>query len=107
MFSYEVRIAVNPEKTDEFLQFCHSAANSFKQEKGYLALRVYRDSDPAHNYILVSQWESEESMEHHFKGDAFSLLKGAAIVLGQNFKLKVGEPASTHYSRWEKLDLYG
>lgn len=105
LFSYEVRIAVNPEKTGEFLEFCHSAANRFKQEKGYLALGIYRDSDHARKYILVSQWESEEAMEHHLRGDTFSLLKGGAIVLGQNFTLKIGEPGSKDYSRWKRLNL--
>ncbi len=106
LFSYEVRIAVNPEKTGEFLEFCHSAANRFKQEKGYLALGIYRDSDHARNYILVSQWESEEAMEHHLRGDTFSLLKGGAIVLGRHFTLKIVEPASKDYSRWERLNLH-
>ena len=105
LFSYEVRIAVNPEKTGEFLEFCHSAANRFKQEKGYLALGIYRDSDHARNYILVSQWESEESMEQHLRGDTFSLLKGGAIVLGQNFKLILGETTKKDHSRWERLNL--
>ena len=106
LFSYEVHIAVNPEKNGEFLELCQSAANRFKQEKGYLALRIYRDSDHGHNYILVSQWESDEAMEHHLRGDTFSLVKGGAIVLGQKFTLKIGEPASKDYSRWERLNLH-
>ena len=105
LFTYEVSFTVKEEKIGEFLEFCHSIASSFKQEKGYLALRIYRHCDHVHNFILVSQWESEESMEHHLNGDTFSLLKGGAIVLGQNFKLKIGETATTDSSKWKWVKM--
>ncbi|MFW2367769.1 MAG: putative quinol monooxygenase [Desulforhopalus sp.] len=105
MLSYRVEIAVNPKKTGEFLEFCHYIANEFRHENGYRALQIYQGRYHAYNYILRTEWESEESMENHLGGDKFSLLKGGAIVLGQNFKLILGEAAITDHAKWKRLSL--
>ena len=105
MVSYKVEIAINPKKTGEFLEFCHYIANEFRHERGYLALQLYQNRDQGYNYVLRTEWESEDSMENHLGGDKFSLLKGGAIVLGQNFKLILGEPEKTDHSQWKRLNL--
>ena len=105
MGAYEVRITVDNEKIGEFLDFCHSVANKFRHEKGYRALQVFRDREDSDTFILLSEWESEKSMEDHWRGENFSLLRGGAIVLGQNFKLIVGEALTIDSSRWQRLNL--
>ena len=105
LVSYKVKIAVAVEKIGEFLDFCHSIANEFRHEKGYRVLQVYRDREDSDTFILISEWESEKSMEDHLRGETFSLLKGGAIVLGQNFKLIIGEAVTIDNSRWQRLNL--
>jgi quinol monooxygenase YgiN len=105
LFTYKVEIAVNPKKTGEFLEFCQYIANEFRYENGYRALELYQGRDNSYNYALYAEWESEESIENHLAGDKFSLLKGGAIVLGQNFKLILGEAAITDQSQWKRLSL--
>jgi quinol monooxygenase YgiN len=105
LISYKVEIAITPQKTGEFLEFCHFIANEFRDEMGYRTLQLYRGRDHAYDYVLLCEWESEESMENHLRGDNFSLLKGGAIVLGHNFKLIVGESARTDHSRWKRVVL--
>lgn len=106
MFTYKVEIAVNPKKTGEFLEFFLSIANEIKGDNGYRSLQLYMHRDHAYNYALLSDWESEESMENHLRGDNFSLLKGGAIVLGQNFNVIIGESATIDHSRWKKMNLH-
>lgn len=105
MFSYEVRIVVNKKNIGEFIQYCQSISKEFRKEKGHRALDIYQDTDQSNIYVLVSEWESQESMDQHLSGNTFSLLKGAAIVLGQNFKLRVGETKEKNYSQWKRLTL--
>ena len=105
MFSYEVRIVVNENKIGEFIQYCHSISNEFRNEKGYRALDIYQDTDQSNIYVLVSEWESQESMDQHLSGNNFSLLKGAALVLGQNFELRVVETKEKNYSHRKRLTL--
>ena len=105
MFSYKMEITVTPLKIGEFMDFCHSIANELRHEKGYRTLHLYQNTDDTQNYVLFSEWESKQSMENHLRGDRFSLLKGAAIVLGKSFKLKIGEALIADYSNWTKLDL--
>lgn len=105
MFSYSIELEVKTEKLGEFIGFCVSISYEFQKEEGYNSLSVYRNRENTTSYYLVSEWDSETSMQNHLRGDNFSLLKGGTIVLGSNFKLKTKEIPETDYVQWEKMNL--
>lgn len=103
--SYRVKVSVDTNKNSEFTEFCHSIYNEFRKEIGFRNLNIYRDLGHSNIYVMVCEWDSQETMENHLRGDGFSLLKGGAIVLGKNFKLTVHETTTTEYLQWKRLKL--
>lgn len=103
--TYQVRVAVDAYKNSEFIEFCHSIFDEFRKEIGFRNLNIYQDVERSNIYVMVCEWESQETRENHLRGDGFSLLKGGAIVLGKNFKLIIDETTTTEYSQWKRLKL--
>ena len=46
-------------------------------------------------YLVVGDWETSQSMEKHFQAQDFSLLIGAARVLGETFTINIAEVSKT------------
>lgn len=95
MFSYQLRIEIKEDKIDEFIEFLSSFRERLREEEGCLSLNLYRDIEDANNYGVISEWKTKEDMEKHFKRKQFSLLVGAAKVLGEHYELKIGETIET------------
>ena len=107
MFSCQVRIEIKEDKIDEFIEFLFSFGERLRKEEGCLSLNLYRDIEKENNYAVISEWKTREDMEKHFKRKQFSLLVGAAKVLGEHYELKIGETLETGNSKLarEKITL--
>ena len=107
MFSYQVRVEIKEDKIIEFVEFLSTIREDFRKEKGCLSLNLYRDIEKENNYGVISEWKSREAMDKHFKRTQFSLLVGAARVLGENYELKIGQIFETGNSQLarEKIRL--
>ena len=108
MFSYQVRIEIKEDKNDEFVEFLSSFRERLRKEEGCMSLNLYRDIEDSNNYGLISEWKTLNDMEKHFKRKQFSLLVGAAKVLGEHYELKIGETFETGNSQLarEKITLH-
>jgi quinol monooxygenase YgiN len=88
---YQIKIVVKQYKTDEFVESMRSFSHKIRKEKGCLGYSVYRDSEKENTYSVVGEWRTRTAMEKHFKTQNFEVLIGAARVLGETFKLNIGE----------------
>jgi quinol monooxygenase YgiN len=107
LFSYQLRIELKKSNINEFVEFLASISDELRKEQGCLELNLYRDIEQENNYGVVSEWNSQGSMEQHFKRKNFSLLLGAAKVLGESFEIKISETSETGDSQLarEKITL--
>jgi quinol monooxygenase YgiN len=105
--SYQIRIELEENKVDEFVEFLIPMLGEFRKEEGCQDYRMCRDMEKENIYGVTSEWLDSNSMDRHFKRKNFSLLIGAAKVLGENFELRIGETSEKGSSQLalEKIKL--
>lgn len=91
MHIYQIKIDVRQYKTYEFVKSMRSFSRRIRKQKGCHSFGVYSDSEKENTYALVGEWKTRQAMEKHFKTDEFTLLTGAAKVLGEKFEMKITE----------------
>lgn len=91
MHLYQLKLVINENKVDEFVETLHSLLSRFRYEKGCQGCNLYRDIEKMKEYIVVAEWNTRQNMEQHFKGNEFSVLIGAARVLAEKFELSINE----------------
>jgi len=74
----QIKIAIKPYKTDEFVKSMRSFTRRIRKEKGCLGYIVYRDIEKENNYSVIGSWRTRTAMEKHFKTLNFELIIGAA-----------------------------
>jgi hypothetical protein len=52
---------------------------------------LYRDLEKQNAYSDFGKWKTRQAMDGHFKREKFSVLMGAARVLGEDFEMSIGE----------------
>ena len=85
MLIYQIKIAIKPYKTDEFVKSMRSFSRKIRKEKDCLGYSVYRDQENKNTYSLVGEWQTRLVMKKHFQTQDFEVLIGAARVLGETF----------------------
>ena len=91
MFLYQLKIVVAEKKRDEFIDSLRFLSNEIREEQGCLDFSLYRDLEKKNAYSVVGKWKTRQAMEDHFKQEKFSVLMGAARVLGESFEMSIGE----------------
>jgi len=106
MYSYYLSIDIKEDKINEFVEFMTPLLGEIREGEGCLELNMHKDIENGNNYGVIAEWSDERSMELHFKKKHFSLIIGAARVLGKDFRLTINETSekgSSHLAR-EKID---
>jgi quinol monooxygenase YgiN len=83
-----IKIVVKKYKKEEFLEFVHMSQAKILRQPGCLSYDLYQDSDEDNTYRLVGEWKTASALEKHFKTREYELLLGAAMVLGDTFKME-------------------
>ena len=91
MFLYQLTLIVAEEKFDEFIESLKFLSSGIREEEGCLDFSLYRDLEKKDAYRVSGEWQTRQAMEAHFKREKFSVLIGAARVLGEDFEMSVGE----------------
>lgn len=91
MYFYQVKMVINEKNLNEFLDCLESLSAAFRKEKGYLDNSFYLDLKKENTYNLVGEWKTRKDMDKHFKDKNFSVLMGAAKVLGEKIQINIGE----------------
>ena len=91
MFSYQLKLVVAEKKLDEFIDSLRFLSSGIRKEQGCLDFSLYRDFQKKNAYRVFGEWKTRQAMESHFKQEKFSVLIGAARVLGEDFEMSIGE----------------
>ena len=94
MYFYQIKLVIKQNKFDEFVESLFFLSKEFRKKKQCQEFSFYRDFEKKDNYSVVVEWETSEAMETHFREKEFSIMIGAARVLGEKFEFKVGEEVS-------------
>ena len=91
MFSYQLKLVVAGNKLDEFVDALRFLSSKIREEGGCFDFSLYRDLEKKDAYRVLGEWKTRQGMEAHFKGEKFSLLIGAARVLGNDFEMSIAQ----------------
>ena len=91
MFLYQLKLIVAEKKFDEFIESLRHLSGGIRKEQGCLDFSLYEDLEKKDAYRVSGEWQTRQAMEAHFKREKFSVLIGAARVLGGDFEMSIGE----------------
>ena len=91
MFSYQLKLVVAENKLDELIDSLRNLSCGIREEQGCLDFSLYRDLEKNDSYRVSGEWKTRQAMEAHFRREKFSVLIGAARVLGEDFEMSIGE----------------
>jgi quinol monooxygenase YgiN len=95
MFFYQIKVVIKENKVDEFVESLRSLSIGFRKENGCLEFSMYRDTEKENTFSVIGEWKTRPAMDKHFKNKNFEVLIGAARVLGETFKIDIGETPET------------
>ena len=102
MFSYQLTLVVTEKKFNEFIESIRLLSRGIRKEQGCLDFSLYRDLEKKDAYRVTGEWKTRQAMEAHFKREKFSVLIGAARVLGEDFEMSIGETLEKGNSQFAK-----
>ena len=105
MFLYQLTLVVPEIKFDEFKESALFLSSRIREEEGCLDLSLYRDLEKNEVYRVVGEWKTRQTMEAHFKRENFSVLIGAARVLGENLKMSIDENLEKGSYRFAQMKI--
>ena len=91
MFLYQLKLVVAENKLDELIDSLRNLSSGIREEQGCLDFSLYRDLEKKNSYRVSGEWKTRQAMEAHFRREKFSVLIGAARVLGEDFEMSIGE----------------
>ena len=91
MFSYQLKLVVAENKLDELIDSLRNLSCGIREEQGCLDFSLYRYLEKKDTYRVSGEWQTRQAMEAHFRREKFSVLIGAARVLGEDFEMSIGE----------------
>ena len=108
LFLYQLTLVVSEKKFDEFIDSLRHLSSEIREEQGCLDFNLYRDLEKKDAYRVSGEWKTRQAMEAHFKREKFSVLIGAARVLGEDFEMSIGETLEkgSYQLAKEKISLH-
>ena len=91
MFLYQLKLDVQENNFDEFIDSLRHLSSEIREEQGCLDFSLYRHHAKKEVYRVLGKWKTRQAMEAHFKRDNFAVLIGAAKVLGEDFEMSIDE----------------
>ena len=91
MYWYQLKLVVPEKKFDEFVDSLRYLSSGIRKEPGCLDFNLCKDFQKKNAYRVLGEWKTRQDMEGHFKQEKFSVLIGAAKVLGEDFEMSIGE----------------
>jgi quinol monooxygenase YgiN len=108
LFLYQLTLVVAEKKLDEFIDSLRLLSSGIRAGQGCLDFSFYRDLEKKDAYRVLGEWKTRQAMEEHFKREEFSVLIGAARVLGEDFEMSIGETLEkgSYQFAQEKISLH-
>ena len=94
MYFYQLLVEIKSDKYDEFTESLITLSKVLRKVTDCHDFSFYRNVEFDNSYSVVCQWKTRKAIEKHYKGKEFTVLIGAARVLGENLEIKIGEEFS-------------
>ena len=106
MVFYHLTLVVAENKFDEFIDSLRFISRGIREEKGCLDFSLYKDLQKKDAYRVVGKWKTQQAMEDHFKRENYSVLIGAAKVLGEAVELSIDETPEKGSEQFVKEKIF-
>jgi len=86
-----VRIRMNaiPEKQRELVQTLLSMVVTMEKEDGCLSYALSCDMSDQNLLILLEEWRTRESLDHHLRSEMFGVLLGTRSLLNEPHRIHI------------------
>ena len=61
------RVSTDAAKRGELIDVAQKVASASREEAGCLSYRIYEDTERANEFVFVEEWDSDESLQSHFR----------------------------------------
>ena len=95
MIILEIRMTILPQKQMEFLQSYLSAVRRVRKQPGCIRCNLSRDMEDGNSFMLIGEWQTQETLDTHIGSDQFGILMAAADVLGEQKELQLNTVSQT------------
>ena len=92
---HQIEIVIQADKNEEFLDSMQALSRDCQRDKGCSAYRVYQDFNKDNVFYIVGEFETRKAMENYFRSRNFEVLLGAAVTLGEEFKITISQVLET------------
>ena len=91
-----VRVSINPDKRDRWLELIRANAAQTRSDDGCDSYVVTEDLEAPNTFVLVEHWRDLEAQYAHFRDPEFGALMGAlSDVLAGPPEVSINEISST------------
>jgi quinol monooxygenase YgiN len=91
-----VRVSINPDQREKWLDIVRATVAGVRDEAGSEGCVACEDLENANNFVLVERWRDLEAQYDHFRRPEFSELMGSLDdVLAGPPEISIHEVAST------------
>ena len=73
------RVKTDTEKREALIQIAQNVAAASRAEAGCISYRIYEDTESAHEFVFVEEWESEEALQTHFRTGHIAEFMGSIL----------------------------
>jgi quinol monooxygenase YgiN len=101
MIILEIRTTVLPQKQMEFLQSYLAAIPRVRKQPGCIRCNLLRDLEDGNLFMMIGEWQTQESLDKHIGSDQFGILMAAADVLCEEKDVEMN--AVSHTSGMETI----
>ena len=95
MIIVTLRIKVPDNRRKEFLDSARLIMGPTKVQPGCMGCKFYQDLDDPDAVLLVEEWESRESLEHHIKSESYRIILSLMELSNEAPQIKMNTISKT------------
>lgn len=74
MITSTARDYIIPEKKETYFQLIFELIDKTRQETGNISYTLYEDTEHAGEFVLIEEWQDEQSLQAHFQTAHFTTI---------------------------------
>jgi quinol monooxygenase YgiN len=99
MIKLIIEVKARQGKIQELYQTLHALVPTIRKEEGCRDCHIYQDVEDGEVFSLLVDWGEEADLGHYMRSSSGSALLGAAGLLSETTRVKVGSDAP-----WEGIE---
>ena len=95
MITVRIHVTADKGKRQELTQTISLLEEKINQEPGCASCQVYQRTESEDEFVIIEEWESEETAQAHLESENLTVLAGAASVLSREVRVALGRDPSS------------